>query len=511
MRILAALFAGLVVLMLSGVVAAFLVYRHYSEGLPDYRALADYDPPTVTRVLAGDGRLLAEYATEKRVFVPIGAIPQLIKDAFLSAEDKTFYSHPGIDFVGLAHAIWINVSNLGSDRRPVGASTITQQVAKNFLLTNEVSIARKVKEAILAFRIEEAFSKDRILELYLNEIYLGGGSYGVTAAALDYFNKSLDELTIAEAAYLAALPKAPNTYQMLRNPEGARERRNWVISRMVEDGRITAEQGAAAKEEPLTPRSRTEGEAVTADYFAEEVRREIAQRFGDRALYEGGLVIRTSVDPRLQAIADRALRNGLAEYDRRHGWRGPLGHVEPAADWMSQIEKTPVPKGLHTWNFAIVLGLDAEGAEIGIAGGATGRIPFAEMEWAKPTLPDQKSGPAPKAPADVLKVGDLIAVEALPGAAEDEASSGPQLFALRQIPDVSRAFIAMDPDTGRRLAMVRGWRQAESALKRDNQALRQPCPAFNPFRYLPSFDNGFTPSSVVLDALFVIDQGRGLP
>ena len=211
MRILGAVFAGLVTLLLVGVVAGFLVFRHFEQDLPDYRQLADYDPPTVTRVLAGDGRLLAEYAKEKRVFVPIGAIPQLVKDAFLSAEDKTFYTHPGIDFVGLAHALWTNLINYGSDRRPVGASTITQQVAKNFLLSNEVSIGRKVKEAILAFRIEQAFSKDRILELYLNEIYLGGGSYGVAAAALDYFNKSMDELTVAQAAYLAALPKAPTT------------------------------------------------------------------------------------------------------------------------------------------------------------------------------------------------------------------------------------------------------------------------------------------------------------
>jgi penicillin-binding protein 1A len=511
MRILAALFAGLVALALVGVLGAFILYRHFAEGLPDYRQLADYDPPTVTRVLAGDGRLLAEYATEKRVFVPIGAIPQLVKDAFLSAEDKTFYSHPGIDFVGLGHAIWTNLIHLGSDRRPVGASTITQQVAKNFLLTNEVSIARKAKEAILAFRIEQAFSKDRILELYLNEIYLGGGSYGVAAASLDYFNKTMDELTIAEAAYLAALPKAPNTYNMLRNPEGARDRRNWVVSRMVEDGRITAEQGAAAKEEPLTPRSRTEAEAVTADYFAEEVRREIAQRFGDGALYEGGLVIRTTLDPRLQAIAERALRNGLVEYDRRHGWRGPLGHVEPAENWIDQLETIPTPKGLHNWNFAMVLAVDEKGADIGVAGGATGRVPFAEMEWARPTLPEQKTGPAPTSPSDVLKPGDLIAVEAIPAAEDEAAAPGPQPFMLRQVPNVSGSFIAMDPHTGRVLAMVGGWSFEESEFNRATQALRQPGSAFKPFVYLTALDNGFTPSSVVLDAPFVIEQGPGLP
>ena len=511
MRILAAVFAGLLALVLAGSGAAFWAYRHYETGLPDYRQLADYDPPTVTRVLAGDGRLLAEYATEKRVFVPIGAIPLLVKDAFLSAEDKTFYSHHGIDFIGLAHAVWTNLINLGTTRRPVGASTITQQVAKNFLLSAEVSIARKVKEAILAFRIEQAFSKDRILELYLNEIYLGGGSYGVAAASLDYFNKSMDELTIAEVAYLAALPKAPNTYNMLRNPEGARERRDWVVSRMVEDGRITPEQGAAAKAEPLTPHSRTEAEAVTADFFAEEVRREIAERFGEGALYEGGLVIRTSLDPRLQFIAERTLRNGLVEYDRRHGWRGPLGHVEPAADWINQIATMPPPKGLRNWNFAMVLNVDGEGADIGINGGASGRIPFAEMAWAHPWLPDQKTGPAPKSPSEVLKVGDLIAVEALPQAEDEIAEPGPQLFALRQVPEVAGAFIAMDPHTGRVLAMVGGWSHEESEFNRATQALRQPGSAFKPFVYLTALDNGFTPSSVVLDAPFVVEQGPGLP
>ncbi len=511
MRILAAVFAGLVVLALAGSGAAFWAYRHYEKGLPDYRQLADYDPPTVTRVLAGDGRLLAEYATEKRVFVPIGAIPQLVKDAFLSAEDKTFYSHPGIDFVGLAHAVWTNLINLATDRRPVGASTITQQVAKNFLLSSEVSIGRKIKEAILAFRIERAFSKDRILELYLNEIYLGGGSYGVAAASLDYFNKSMDELTIAEAAYLAALPKAPNTYNMLRNPEGARDRRNWVISRMVEDGRITPEQGEAAKAEPFAPRSRTEAQAVTADFFAEEVRREIAERFGERALYEGGLVIRTSLDPRLQSIAERTLRNGLVEYDRRHGWRGPLGHVEPADDWINQIAKIPPPEGLHNWKFAMVLEVDEEGAQIGVSGGASGLVLFAEMVWAKPWLPDQKTGPAPKRPSDVLKVGDLIAVEPLPVAEDEAAEPGPQLYALRQIPEVSGAFIAMDPHTGRVLAMVGGWSHEQSEFNRATQALRQPGSAFKPFVYLTALDNGFTPSSVVLDAPFVIEQGPDLP
>jgi penicillin-binding protein 1A len=269
LRIFAAVFAGLVGLAVVAATAAFLLFRHYGAGLPDYRQLANYDPPTVTRVHAGDGRLLAEYAIENRVFVPIEAIPKLVIDAFLSAEDKTFYSHPGIDIAGLVKALVTNVSNLGSARRPVGASTITQQVAKNFLLTNEVSVERKVKEAILAFRIEQAFSKDRILELYLNQIYLGGGSYGVAAAALNHFDKSMDELTIGEAAYLAALPKAPNNYAIDRYPEAAKSRRDWVVGRMVEDGMITVEMGEAAKAEPLVARVRTHAEAVIAPYFTE--------------------------------------------------------------------------------------------------------------------------------------------------------------------------------------------------------------------------------------------------
>ena len=308
--------------------------------------------------------------------MPIGAIPQPVKDAFLSAEDKTFYSHPGIDFVGLGHAMWTNVIHLGSDRRPVGASTITQQVAKNFLLTNEVSIDRKIKEAILALRIEQAFSKDRILELYLNEIYLGGGSYGVAAASLNYFNKSLDELTIAEAAYLGGA--AEGAQHLQHAAQSRRRARAARLGGLAHAGGRAHHRRAGRRGEgrALAPRSRTEAQIASADYFAEEVRREIAARFGDRALYEGGLI-----DPHLARSApagDRRtdLRNGLSEYDRRHGWRGPLGHVEPAEDWAGQIAAIPAPKGLHNWNFAMVLALDGKGAEIGVAGGGEGPHPL---------------------------------------------------------------------------------------------------------------------------------------
>ena len=283
-RILAAFTVLLLLVSLLGAGAAVGIFWHYGQGLPDYQQLAKYEPPMVTRVHAGDGRLLAEFAKQKRVFVPVEAIPKLIVKAFLSAEDKNFYEHPGIDFSGVARAIITNLSRLGSNQRLVGASTITQQVAKNFLLTNEVSIDRKVKEAILAVRIEQALSKDRILELYLNEIYLGFGSYGVAAAALNYFDRSLDGLSIAEAAYIAGLPKAPNNYHPTRRPAAALGRRNYVVGRMLSDGYITAEQAEAARAEPLVIRERTGAAIADADYFVEEVRRDLVAKYGEDKL-----------------------------------------------------------------------------------------------------------------------------------------------------------------------------------------------------------------------------------
>jgi penicillin-binding protein 1A len=320
----------LIVLGLIGVAGVIGVLWHFGRGLPDYRQLATYEPPVMSRVHAGDGTLIAEYAQQRRVFVPVDAMPKLVIHAFLSAEDKNFYSHPGVDFAGIARAIVQNIMAVGENRRPVGASTITQQVAKNFLLGNEVSLNRKVKEAILAFRIEHALSKNRILELYLNEIYLGQGSYGVAAAALNYFNKSLDQLTIPEAAYLAGLPKAPSSYNPIRQAAAAKARRDWVIGRMEEDGFINAQQALEAIATPLVTRAAAETRVAEAKYFAEEVRREVASRFGESSLYRGGLSVRTTLDPKLQEIADKSLRDGLLAYDRRHGWHGLIGHLDIA-------------------------------------------------------------------------------------------------------------------------------------------------------------------------------------
>jgi penicillin-binding protein 1A len=509
-RFLISLVALVVFLAFLGSGALLYVFYHYGRDLPDYRQLADYQPPTVTRVHAGDGRLLTEYAVEKRVYVPVSAIPRRVVYAFLAAEDKNFFTHPGVDFISVLRAVITNLANMGSDKRPVGASTITQQVAKNFLLTNEVSIERKIKEAILAFRIEHAFDKERILDLYLNEIYLGFGSYGVAAAALNYFNKSLDELTIAEAAYLAALPKAPNNYHPIRRHEAAVARRNWVIGRLLEDGRINDEEARAAWSEPLQVYRTDPTEIVEADYFVEEVRRELAELYGDTKLYEGGLSVRTTLSPRLQRIAERSLRAGLIAYDRRHGWRGPVAHVDlEAADWRTALTAVEPPAGAAPWVLAMVLALDGKAATIGLPDGAEGAIPMAELAWARPWLEEQQVGARPEEPAEVLAVGDVVLVE--PVAADSEGAAYPEgSYALRQIPDVNGGLVAIDPHTGRVLAMSGGFSYEHSEFNRVTQAERQPGSAFKPFVYLAALDSGFTPATIVLDAPFVIDQGAGL-
>ncbi len=512
-KILAALSAVSLLLGVIGVAAIVGVFWHFGQGLPDYKQLASYEPPTVTRIHAGDGSLLAEFAREKRAFVPIGSIPKAVVKAFLSAEDKKFYEHLGVDFVGIARAVLTNLRRMGTNQRLVGASTITQQVAKNFLLTNEVSIDRKVKEAILAFRIERALSKDRILELYLNEIYLGIGSYGVAAAALNYFDRSLDELTLPEIAYIAGLPKAPNNYHPTRKPDAAKIRRNYVIGRMLSDGYITPESAEAAKKAPLIVRKRSGAAVAQADYFVEEVRRELTDRYGDRRLYGGGLSVRTTLDPRLQKIAEKSLRDGLIAYDRRHGWRGPLAQLKTANDWRRQLDKVALPEGLAdarpTWQKALVISVDSDKADIGFSDGSRGHISLKQLKWARAWLKDQKRGPRIKTPTEVLKVLDVVLVEKLgPDAKGKEPPKG--AFGLRQVPDIDGAIVAMDPHTGRVLAMSGGFAYGRSEYNRATQANRQSGSAFKPFVYLAAMDNGYTPSSIVLDAPFVIDQGPGI-
>jgi penicillin-binding protein 1A len=502
---------ALVVVCAAGVLA---LDWHFGRNLPDYHQLADYQPPVTSRVFAGDGRLIAEYAFEKRSFVPITAIPQTVVNAFLAAEDRNFYRHPGVDPVGVARAAVVDLKNLvlQDARRPIGGSTITQQVARNFFLSNEVSFKRKIEEAILAFRIERAFSKQHILELYLNEIYLGQGCYGVAAAALDYFDKGLDRLTVGEAAFLGGLPKAPNKYDPSRDPEVAKVRRDWVIARMAEDGYITPAQARAARAEPLTVRPASETVRVPdSGYFAEDVRREIAGRYGEDALYKGGLVVRSTLDPALQAIAASVLRKGLIAYDRRHGWRGPVSRIDPGLGWRRRLAALPVDPDISPWTRAVVLAAGSHDAEIGFADGRRGHIPLRALTWARPTLPRQALGPRPGRASDVLHPGDVIAVEPLSAKDVGKGRYPADSYGLCQVPDVEGALVAMDPHSGRVLAMQGGFFLTGDQFNRVTQAFRQPGSAFKPFVYMAALDSGYTPSSQLLDAPAEFDQGPGLP
>jgi penicillin-binding protein 1A len=487
---------------LASLAAVFYIIHIFSQDLPDYQKLATYEPPISTRVHAADGRLIEEFATEKRVFVPVESMPPLVKQGFLAAEDRNFYHHPGVDFVGVLRAVIKNVENVGRGRRPVGGSTITQQVAKNFLLTNEVSYKRKIREAIIAFRIEKTFTKDQILELYLNEIYLGKGRYGVAAAALGYFNKSLDELTLPEIAYLATLPKAPNNYQIEDHAEQALVRRNWVLQRMEEDGYITERQFDTAKATPLTLDPQKLLDTVDARYFNEDIRRELSTRYGENALYEGGLSVRSTLDPNYQQVAAAALTVGLRRYDRRHGYRGPLQNIAPLQDWKIKLSVIQKPKGAKTLQLAVVLENQAKQSLIGFADGTQSVIPLANMTWARRSLPRNGWGPVITKPSDAIKVGDVILVK----------KNAKNIYSLEQIPKVQGAIIVMDPHTGRVLAMQGGYDYDFSEFNRATQAMRQPGSSFKPFVYVTALNNGFTPSNLVLDGPveFSMGQGQGM-
>lgn len=485
--------------ILAAAACMVLVFNYYGKDLPDHQQLKDYQPPIVTRIYAGDGRLMAEFAKEKRVFVPISSVPDMVKNAFLAAEDQNFYKHRGIDPEALGRAGYVYAQHMmGKNVDVVGGSTITQQVVKNFLLTNERTFTRKIKEAILAYRMEEALSKDRILELYLNEIYLGGGAYGVAAASLHYFNKSLKELDVAEAAYLAALPKAPNNYNPIKHFDAATARRNWVIGRMLDDGHITAEEAAAATAKKLEVIKRAEDNMVRAPYFAEEVRRELAREYQEDGLYKGGLVVRSSLDPHLQKIAMKALRDGLVAYDRRHGYRGPIATLKTLTDWQAGINAIAKPEGMIAeWQLGAVLEVNDKEARIGLASGLEGKILLEDAKWARKYLNEgYAQGPEITALTQVLEQAQVITVS-LKKDSKDH-------YVLEQIPHVQGGLIALDPHTGRVLAMQGGWEYGygKSEFNRATQAKRQPGSAFKPFVYLAALDNGFTPATLVLDSPF---------
>ncbi|MGV2975604.1 penicillin-binding protein 1A [Roseibium alexandrii] len=498
--------AAFALLIAAGV---WMYLQHLNDGLPDYSALKNYEPPVMTRVHAADGSLMAEYATERRMFLPIQAMPDRLKQSFISAEDKNFYTHLGVDPEGIARAAVRFIQNYGSGRRPEGASTITQQVAKNFLLTNELRVERKIKEAILALRIEQAYTKDEILELYLNEIYFGFGAYGVAAASLIYFDKSVHELALEEAAYLAALPKGPSNYHPYRKTEAAIARRNYVIDRMVEDRHVNFEDGEEAKAKPITVKLRGHGSKLfAAEYFTEEVRREVADIFGTKRLYEGGLSVRSTLDPEMQQIARKTLMDGLIKFDHQRGsWNGPIDRISTGTDWGVELAKIEALSDLQEWSLAVVLESGTSEARVGIQperlqsgqleeDRKAGPLFLETMKWAR------VGGRAPSAVSDVLAPGDVVYVQ--------ESAVAPGTYELRQIPKVSGALVAMDPYTGRVLALVGGFSFAQSEFNRATQAWRQPGSSFKPFLYAAALDNGYTPSSVVMDAPLEISQGPGL-
>ncbi len=492
-------------------------YQKLTEELPTVDGLSQYQPPVMSRIYAGDDSLVAELAKERRIFVPYTAIPDMVKQAFVSAEDQNFWTHKGVDPGAVARAAFTDLMQMGRNRRPIGASTITQQVARNMLLgTNERTMMRKIKEAVLAIRVEQTLSKERILELYLNEIYFGLQSYGVAAAAQTYFNKSLDQITLPEAAFLASLPKAPNNYNPFRFPDAARARRDWVLDRMADDRAITPEQAAAAKAGPVVTGQFHRPDVVAgSEWFGEEVRRQMVDRFGAEATTEGGLVVRTSLNPALQALADQVLRKGLMSYDRAHaGFRGPVARLDPSAatlrtGWQRSLAALPRPPGmLADWHLAVALevsGAEARMGWIDSAGTAhNSSMLLSDSGWARPNR-NGSIGGSPHRMADVVQVGDVVMAEAasatpLKGAAADRVL-------LRQVPQVQGALVSLDPATGRVLAMSGGWNFDSSQFNRATQAERQPGSSFKPMVYLAAMQQDLSPSQKVLDAPFVLDQG----
>ena len=459
----------------------------YSNDLPDYKFLKSYKPPVSSKVYSGNGDLVADFSQEKRVFVPFNSIPKNVINAFLSAEDKNFFKHPGVDAKGVIRAVINNISNILSSKRLEGASTITQQVAKNFLLTNEVSLNRKIKEAILAFRIERALSKERILELYLNQIYLGSGAYGVAAASLEYFDKSIKDLNYSEAALLAALPKAPSRYNPYRDPDIAKFRRNLVLKNLLDNNYLTSEWYEKLTKEEIILKKNKKIYLEDAQYFIEDVRKSVIETLSYDKVYKQGFNINTPIDLNLQKIATKSLRDGLIAYDKRKGWRGPLTNKIYNSEWKKDLEKYKLENSIN-WKLAIVKKINKFSAEIETEDNIEGVIEYQSISWTKKEF------------NKLLKPGDIIYVKNLKE----------NIFNLQQLPKVNGGIVVMDPFTGRVLALSGGFSFKQSEFNRATQAKRQPGSAFKPFVYALALENNFTPTSLVLDAPLVLDQGDDL-
>ena len=473
--------------ILLSAIAIISVLWTYSNDLPDYKFLKSYKPPVSSKVYSGNGDLVADFSQEKRVFVPFNSIPKNVINAFLSAEDKNFFKHPGVDAKGVIRAVINNISNILSSKRLEGASTITQQVAKNFLLTNEVSLNRKIKEAILAFRIERALSKERILELYLNQIYLGSGAYGVAAASLEYFDKSIKDLNYSEAALLAALPKAPSRYNPYRDPDIAKFRRNLVLKNLLDNNYLTSEWYEKLTKEEIILKKNKKIYLEDAQYFIEDVRKSVIETLSYDKVYKQGFNINTPIDLNLQTIATKSLRDGLIAYDKRKGWRGPLTNKIYNSEWKKDLEKYKLENSIN-WKLAIVKKINKFSAEIETEDNIEGVIEYQSISWTKKEF------------NKLLKPGDIIYVKNLKE----------NIFNLQQLPKVNGGIVVMDPFTGRVLALSGGFSFKQSEFNRATQAKRQPGSAFKPFVYALALENNFTPTSLVLDAPLVLDQGDDL-
>tara|TARA_A100001011_G_scaffold152483_1_gene160964 strand:+ start:163 stop:2514 length:2352 start_codon:yes stop_codon:yes gene_type:complete len=479
---------AVIIILISALLLIFSAFFYFSSGLPDYKKLSNYQPPISSRVYSKDGKLIAEYALEKRLFVPYDSIPSKIINSFLSAEDKNFFNHPGVDAKGIIRATINNITNILGDKRLEGASTITQQVAKNFLLTNEVSIKRKIKEAILAFRIEKAYSKKRILELYLNQIYLGQGTYGVAAASLEYFDKSIKDLEYDEAALLAALPKAPSRYNPIKDPKEAKFRRDLVLKNLNQNGFINNDQYLKLKQKKIKIKRRKIEIVNEANSYTEEVRRIIKNKYGFEKLYTQGLSIKSPLNINFQIEAINALRNGIESYDRRHGWRGPITNKNEDTNWKKKLESFNIDPTLQ-WLKAEVTGINENFLVLKTINNKNIKIEKNSLNWAIKKRDIN----------DVFDLGDFVFIK-----------KNKNSWSLKQYPNVNGGIVALNPFTGEVKALVGGFSYTSSEFNRVTQAKRQPGSAFKPFVYAAAIENGLSPNSIVLDAPFIAEQGIGL-
>ena len=470
----------------------FSTLWYFSIGLPDYKKLSNYQPPISSRVYSGDNKLIAEYALEKRLFIPFESVPDKVVNAFLSAEDKNFFNHPGIDAKGILRAIVKNIKNISQNKRLEGASTITQQVAKNFLLSNEVSMKRKIKEAILAFRIERAYTNESNLEWYLNQIYLGQGTYGIAAASLEYFDKSIKQLNYTEAALLAALPKAPSKYNPYKYPDIAKFRRNLVIENLRENGFISKKQLIEFKKSELKLKKRKIEIVNEANSYTEEVRRTVKKIYGFEKLYSQGLSISTPLNIDYQIQALKSLRKGIEDYDRRRGWRGPITNKIKNPNWKRKIQELKIDPTLN-WQIAEIISLNESKINFEIINKKNNNRGFLSLQNLKWTIPKKKSI------QNIHKIGDIIFVNFKNG-----------VWSIKQYPKVNGGIVILDPFTGNVLALVGGFNFKTSEFNRVTQAKRQPGSAFKPIVYAAALENGFAPNSIILDAPFVESQGVGL-